>query len=112
LDLITRKLSNKSYKQKVDPFTKVSKLVGNCYTASVYLNLATLVNEKGSQLQLKNTKTLVFSYGSGSMASMFTIDTTTNLSHFSLNKIQQTLQLNQRLEKRFQKTPKEFETHM
>lgn len=45
--------------------------LGNCYSASIFLSLASLVGETGAGLASK--RVLMFSYGSGSMASLYTI---------------------------------------
>ena len=49
----------------------VSRAVGNCYTAAVYMNLTSLVCNLGSELE--GSKVLMFSYGSGAVATAFTI---------------------------------------
>jgi hydroxymethylglutaryl-CoA synthase len=45
--------------------------VGNMYTASLYAGLASLVEAKGAELEGK--RLLLFSYGSGITAGMFTL---------------------------------------
>ena len=47
----------------------VSRAVGNCYTAAVYMNLLSLVSNLGAELEGK--RVLVFSYGSGAVATAF-----------------------------------------
>jgi 3-hydroxy-3-methylglutaryl CoA synthase len=59
------------YKQKVSTGCEISKNTGNTYTASVYMNLAGLVSAEGASLDKKSV--VLFSYGSGAMASMFNI---------------------------------------
>jgi hydroxymethylglutaryl-CoA synthase len=60
------------YASMVAPSDKLSKNIGNTYTAAVFANLLCLVANKGGQLTNKNTA--VFSYGSGAIASMYGIN--------------------------------------
>jgi len=60
------------YADMVGPGDKLSKNIGNTYTAAVFANLLCLVSNKGKGLVNKNTA--VFSYGSGAIASMYGVD--------------------------------------
>lgn len=53
--------SKETYLAKVAPACIASQRVGNCYTGSVYMNLAALINRAGSQLA--NERVGLFSYG-------------------------------------------------
>ncbi|DBA00803.1 TPA: hypothetical protein N0F65_004708 [Lagenidium giganteum] len=113
LDLATRDLSKNLHSKMVEPACQSSKKLGNCYTASVYMNLATLVDEVGADLA--GSKTLVFSYGSGCMASMFAIHARADSEHdgrFSLQKMQQQLRLVDRLAQREAKSASEYTYYM
>ena len=61
----------------------VSRQVGNCYTAAVYMNLLSLVSNLGAELEGK--KVLMFSYGSGAVATAFSIDARAPTGHNSLH---------------------------
>lgn len=54
----------------VVPSLLLSKQLGNSYTGSLYASLASLVTTKSDD-ELLNKKALLFSYGSGSAATMF-----------------------------------------
>jgi hydroxymethylglutaryl-CoA synthase len=95
-------LAAEVYNQKVAPTHLLSKELGNCYTASLYIGLASLVNNQGSNLTGKDL--LLFSYGSGLAASMFEINVSkegqTKDGKFSLEKMQKVLNLEKRLAER------------
>ena len=65
------------------PHATVSRSVGNCYTAAVYMNLLSLVSNLGDELDGK--RTLLFSYGSGAVATAFTIHARAPTGHNSLS---------------------------
>lgn len=98
-------VSNDLYCKKVLPSCSLSKVVGNTYTASVYMNLADLLSNQGADIEGKSI--LIFSYGSGSMASLFEINarvpSTQNL--FTLEKMQNCLGINKRLMLRIESKP-------
>ncbi|CEO99191.1 Hydroxymethylglutaryl-CoA synthase [Plasmodiophora brassicae] len=58
------------YNEKAEPATLLPKLVGNMYTASLYAGLVSLLSTQPSS-QLAGKRILMFSYGSGLAASMF-----------------------------------------
>jgi hydroxymethylglutaryl-CoA synthase len=63
----------------------VSRSVGNCYTAAVYMNLLSLASGLGEQLEGK--RVLMFSYGSGAVATAFVIHARAPTGHNSLSLI-------------------------
>lgn len=85
------------YKQKVAACCELSKQIGNTYTASVYMNVACMVSEFGNELAGKNV--VLFSYGSGALASMFNIipQTTSGDARFTLDKMKAALDVSNRL---------------
>lgn len=110
LETVLKDLADNLYREKVEPSCKLSKEVGNTYTAAVYLNLANLVSLHGSNLIGK--KITLFSYGSGAMASMFQIipRNPTVESQFNLDNIQKVLNISERLSLRGESyTPAQFE---
>lgn len=61
--------AEKSYAEMVDPSLGAARLVGNTYTASLYLCLAWLAERGGEQIEGKRIG--MFSYGSGCCAEFF-----------------------------------------
>lgn len=112
LDLTVRALATESYDRKVKPGCTTSKQVGNCYTASVYVNLATLVSAHASQLE--NARVLLFSYGSGSIASMFTVRgrKSSSSTRFSLKLMASNLDIAARLAAREKVSAEEYSVYM
>lgn len=98
-------LSAPLYQAKVACGCELSREIGNTYTASVYMNLANLVAINGSNLN--GSTVVLFSYGSGALASMFEIKPTTQNrnSKFSLDKIRAALNIPARLTSRQKQSP-------
>ena len=92
----------------------MSKQIGNTYTASVWINLAYLVSALGSDLANKNL--VLFSYGSGALASMIQLSPSAHEADagsgrlvFSLEKMQRCLDISSRLTARVQKQPADLD---
>ena len=64
-------LAKRRFDSKCAPTSTVSAAVGNCYTAAVYLNLLSLVCAERDRLA--GERILLFSYGSGAVATAFEI---------------------------------------
>nr|AYV97156.1 hydroxymethylglutaryl-CoA synthase [Haslea ostrearia] len=72
LESTLKRLSARAFEERLSDANMASKLVGNTYTASVFLGLASLIDRVGGKGQLTPGKTLgIFSYGSGSLATMY-----------------------------------------
>lgn len=72
LEAVLKKLSAASYKKRLEDANYVSKHVGNTYTASVFLGLASLIDRVGGRAELTPGKSIVlFSYGSGALATVY-----------------------------------------
>lgn len=72
LEAVLKKVSAESYKQRLTDANYASKMVGNTYTASVFLGLASLIDRVGGRGELTPGKSIVmFSYGSGALATMY-----------------------------------------
>jgi hydroxymethylglutaryl-CoA synthase len=103
LEGLLKDLAQPLYESKVAPCCVLSKEVGNTYTAAVYLNLANMVSSFGAGLTGKSAT--LFSYGSGTMASMFEIrprqptgnSNASAAETFSLERMQAVLGLQERL---------------
>lgn len=78
--------SEKAFAAKVQPGMLAARECGNMYTASLYGALASLVESQGRGLEGK--RLLLFSYGSGAMASMFCIRGRRVEGKFSLQQLQ------------------------
>lgn len=72
LEGILKQVSSQAYKEKLTDANMASKLVGNTYTASVFLGMASLIDRVGGKGELTPGKSIaVFSYGSGALATMY-----------------------------------------
>lgn len=70
LEAMLKKMSAASFQQRLGDANLASQLVGNTYTASVFLGLASLVDRAAEQLT-PGKSVVVFSYGSGAIATMY-----------------------------------------
>lgn len=95
------------YKAKTEPSTLLPKELGNSYTASLYMGLASLVWNQGKKLD--NKSLILFSYGSGLAATLFQINAKDVDGKFSLADIQRNLDVQNRLAQRTKFTPQEYE---
>lgn len=95
------KATEKQFAKVVGPSTLASRRIGNMYTASVYGNLLTLLNLPSDELQAK--RILVFSYGSGLAASLFSLRVVG-----STDAIRRATQIQARLDARTKKSPAQF----
>lgn len=68
-DMALRQVSSAVFEAKVVPTCTVNQNIGNCYTGSVFTSLASLVCGHGAGLVDK--RVFMFSYGSGSVASIY-----------------------------------------
>ena len=110
-----KSISKASYSQRLSDANAASKIVGNTYTASVFLGLASLVDKAGSRGDLTAGKTaVVFSYGSGALATMYRLhvrDPTPNGSDrvFTIDDMAKKLDLSARLATREEVHPQELD---
>lgn len=100
-------ISEESYDKMVVPSLLLPKQLGNSYTGSLYTGLNSLVDNQGTSLAGK--RILMFSYGSGLAATMFSLNVGTDASAKALLKnIQEHSNLKKRLGARHVATPEEF----
>lgn len=90
------------WKNKVEKSLYLSKNCGNSYTASLYFGLMSLVCDPS--IDLANKRILMFSYGSGCAASMFTIR---GKEDYAI--IRSTSDFTERLDTRIKKSPEEYD---
>ena len=64
-----RTVADRPFKDRVLPCCRINQRIGNCYTGSVYSSLLSGICEGGPALDGK--RVLMFSYGSGSVASLW-----------------------------------------
>jgi hydroxymethylglutaryl-CoA synthase len=69
------------YSQKVEPGTLLSKELGNCYCASLYSGLISLIENKKNELIGK--RIVLFSYGSGLSSTMFSFRVVDNIENIA-----------------------------
>ncbi|KAK5577168.1 hypothetical protein RB653_002106 [Dictyostelium firmibasis] len=105
LDQITLKLSLDDFKRKVNPSTLLSKECGNSYCGSVYSGILSLLSNVND---LNNKKVLIFSYGSGLAASLFSLRINNSNSLFKTNDIGRISNIKERLLNRVKTSPEEF----
>ncbi|EQC31700.1 hypothetical protein SDRG_10493 [Saprolegnia diclina VS20] len=119
LDAAARKVSLDLWNRMVEPSCGASRAIGNCYTASVYINLACLVDTARASLHGK--RIMLFSYGSGAVGSIFSLrvprpadrlPTEAGAVPFTLERMSDSLNLVRRLDARMKRTPEEFNAHL
>lgn len=76
LEGVLKKVSAESYKERLIDANYASKMIGNTYTASVFMGLASLIDRAGGNGNLcPGKKITVFSYGSGALATIYMLHT-------------------------------------
>lgn len=104
-----RSASDSRFKSKVMPCCALNTQIGNCYTGSVFSSLLSVVCKEGDSLVGK--RIMMFSYGSGSVATLYSFigrvpsDTT---SPYSLGRICTTCDMIKRLDSRVASSVNEF----
>mmetsp|Transcript_1533 Transcript_1533/g.2336 ORF Transcript_1533/g.2336 Transcript_1533/m.2336 type:complete len:509 (-) Transcript_1533:1649-3175(-) len=93
-------LHKEKFTQSVSPGLLVSQECGNMYTGSVYASLCSLISSQDAKL---DKRALVFSYGSGSAASMFSLR-----FNRGVDKMRTAINLQNRLSQRTKLTPEEY----
>ncbi|CAB1102703.1 unnamed protein product [Ectocarpus sp. CCAP 1310/34] len=107
-----RKASAGDFKARCLPASTVSREVGNCYTASVFAGLVSVVADKGTALEDGGgARVFMFSYGSGFIATAYSFKArrpTTCRGQFSLGGMQEAMGIKDRLARRLGRTPEDF----
>lgn len=98
------------WRERVEPCCALNRAIGNCYTGSVFGCLVATICHAGAQL--KDRRVLLFSYGSGSMASMYSlrgrVPGASSPGPFSLTKMAQVLSMQSRLNSRCRGSVEDF----
>lgn len=108
IETAARLVGDPVFAAKVTPACHINQNIGNCYTASVFSSLLSVVNTQGSALVGK--RVFMFSYGSGSVASIYSFvgRVSESSARFSLDRIQSTTDILNRLASRKRCTVEEF----
>ena len=110
LEKVSISLSEEAYQKKTAESLFLSNQVGNMYTASLYSCLVAYLTSKPIE-HLANKPILLFSYGSGSAASMFSarINSDTQAIEKLIAGIRD---VREKLQERLKITPEEFTAHL
>ncbi|KAI4347486.1 hypothetical protein L6164_008296 [Bauhinia variegata] len=106
LEKASQQASKHTYDVKVQPTTLIPKQVGNMYTASLYAAFASLLHNKHSSLA--GNRVVMFSYGSGLTATMFSFRLQECQHPFSLSNIVAVMNVSGKLKQRFEVLPEKF----
>lgn len=109
-----KKISMISYESRLKDANAASKLIGNTYAASVFMGLASLMDKLGQdETNSIGKKVVVFSYGSGSMASMYRLHIRQcEQQRFTLEKMSKVIDFKSRLSSRIELEAKELDDVM
>lgn len=106
LEKASQQVAKPLYDTKVQPTTLIPKQIGNTYTASLYTALASLLHNKHNTLA--GNRAIMFSYGSGLTATMFSLKMNEGKQPFNLSKIAQVLNIADKLKSRHEVAPEKF----
>ncbi|KAF5729937.1 3-hydroxy-3-methylglutaryl Co-enzyme A synthase [Tripterygium wilfordii] len=106
LEKVSQQLAKSLYDAKVQPTTLIPKQVGNMYTASLYAALASVIHNKHTSLA--GQRVILFSYGSGSTATMFSLQFQEGQHPFSLSNIANVMNVAGKLKSRHELIPEKF----
>ncbi len=116
-----KKLSTPSFNKRLSDANATSKLIGNTYAASVFMGIASLIDKLGREASandesvIDGKKVVVFSYGSGAMASLYRLHTrasTCTTEKFTISNMSKVLNLPIRLSSRVEVDAKELDEVM
>lgn len=99
-------ISKSKYQEMVQPTELITKQCGNSYCGSTYAGLLSLITNK--QDDLKDTRTTLFSYGSGLAATQFSIKVNGEEGADGVKHIAKTTDVKARLAARTKVTPEAF----
>ncbi|KAJ1693182.1 hypothetical protein LUZ63_009880 [Rhynchospora breviuscula] len=106
LEKTSQQVAKALYDAKVGPSTLLPKEVGNMYTASLYAALASVIHNKHTSLE--GQRIMMFSYGSGMTATVFSLKANKGQHPFSLSNIASVLNVSKKLEARHEVSPEKF----
>uniref|UniRef100_A0A7C9DCJ0 Hydroxymethylglutaryl-CoA synthase n=1 Tax=Opuntia streptacantha TaxID=393608 RepID=A0A7C9DCJ0_OPUST len=106
LEKISQQIAKSLYDEKVQPTALIPKQIGNTYTASLYSAFASLIHNKHTSLA--GNRVIMFSYGSGLTATMFSLRLNEGQHPFSLSNIAAVMNVAGKLESRHEFPPEKF----
>ncbi|KAI6707272.1 hypothetical protein NL676_010234 [Syzygium grande] len=106
LEKVSQQVAKPLYDEKVQPTTLIPKQVGNMYTASLYAAFASLIHNKHATLGGK--RVILFSYGSGLTATMFSLRLRDGQNPFSLSNMAAVVDVEKKLKSRHEFPPEKF----
>ncbi|KAI6702204.1 hypothetical protein NL676_011340 [Syzygium grande] len=106
LEKASQQVAKPLYDAMVQPTTLIPKQVGNMYTASLYAAFASLIHNKHSSLC--GNRVIMFSYGSGLSATMFSLKFNDGKHPFSLSNITAVMNVDKKLKSRHEFPPEKF----
>ncbi|KAL3645372.1 hypothetical protein CASFOL_010552 [Castilleja foliolosa] len=106
LEKVSQQVAKPFYNAKVQPSTLIPKQVGNMYTASLYAAFASLLHNKNSTLA--GQRVILFSYGSGLSATIFSLRFNEGQHPFSLTNIAAVMNVSKKLKSRHEFAPEKF----
>lgn len=106
LEKASQQVAKPLYDAKVQPSTLLPKQVGNMYTASLYAAFVSVLHNKHSELSGK--RVVMFSYGSGLTATMFSFQLRDGQHPFSLSNIATVMDVAGKLKARHEFPPEKF----
>ncbi|PSR91525.1 Hydroxymethylglutaryl-CoA synthase [Actinidia chinensis var. chinensis] len=106
LEKATQQVAKPLYDAKVQPATLVPKQIGNMYTASLYAAFVSLIHNKHASLA--GQRVVMFSYGSGLSATMFSFQIREGQHPFCLSNIATVMNVGGKLKSRHEFPPEKF----
>ncbi|KAL3498755.1 hypothetical protein ACH5RR_041487 [Cinchona calisaya] len=106
LEKASQQVAKPFYDEKVQPTTLIPKQVGNMYTASLYAAFASVIHNKHKTLD--GQRVILFSYGSGLTATMFSLRLREGQNPFSLSNIASVMNVAEKLKSRHEFSPEKF----
>ncbi|OMO85972.1 Hydroxymethylglutaryl-CoA synthase, eukaryotic [Corchorus capsularis] len=110
LEKASQSVAKHLYDSKVQPSTLIPKQVGNMYTASLYAAFASLLHNKHNSLAGK--RVVMFSYGSGLTATIFSLKLQDGQHPFNLSNIVKVMNVSEKLKLRYEFPPEKFVDRM
>lgn len=106
LEKVSQQIAKPVYDEKIQPTTLIPKQIGNTYTASIYSAFVSLIHNKHSTLA--GNRVIMFSYGSGLTATMFSLRLNEGKHPFSLSNIAAVMNVADKLKSRHEIPPEKF----
>ncbi|KAK6262250.1 hypothetical protein QUC31_008066 [Theobroma cacao] len=106
LEKASQQVAKPLYDSMVQPSTLLPKQVGNMYTASLYAAFASLLHNKHTSLAGK--RVVMFSYGSGLTATIFSLKLQDGRHPFNLLNIAKLMNISEKLKLRHEFPPEKF----